>query len=97
MKKFDFIFEFLGTGKPPKASTDVLLDLLSIGTALPVQTGSSASDILSSSQDDKAPFANFNGLASLSSLSANATPANAAPMMDLLDGLGPGPQKPGKF
>ncbi|KAG8498493.1 hypothetical protein CXB51_004894 [Gossypium anomalum] len=84
-----------GADKPPKASTDVLLDLLSIGTSLPVQTGSSASDILSSSQDDKAPFANFNGLASLSSLSANATsPANAAPMMDLLDGHGPGPQKP---
>ncbi|MBA0648920.1 hypothetical protein Goklo_016552, partial [Gossypium klotzschianum] len=84
-----------GAGKPPKASTDVLLDLLSIGTSLPVQTGSSASDILSSSQDDKAPFANFNGLASLSSLSANATsPVNAAPMMDLLDGHGPGPQKP---
>ncbi|KAG4159243.1 hypothetical protein ERO13_D02G163900v2 [Gossypium hirsutum] len=77
-----------GAGKPPKASTDVLLDLLSIGTYLPVQTGSSASDILSSSQDDKA-------LASLSSLSANATsPVNAAPMMDLLDGHGPGPQKP---
>ncbi|MBA0855595.1 hypothetical protein Goshw_016022 [Gossypium schwendimanii] len=84
-----------GAGKPPKASTDVLLDLLSIGMSLPVQTGSSASDILSSSQDDKAPFANFNGLASLSSLSANATsPVNAAPMMDLLDGHGPGPQKP---
>ncbi|MBA0819505.1 hypothetical protein Gohar_021551 [Gossypium harknessii] len=84
-----------GAGKPPKASTDVLLDLLSIGTSLPVQTGSSASDILSSSQDDKASFANFNGLASLSSLSANATsPVNAAPMMNLLDGHGPGPQKP---
>ncbi|MBA0828731.1 hypothetical protein Goarm_013372, partial [Gossypium armourianum] len=84
-----------GAGKPPKASTDVLLDLLSIGTSLPVQTGSSASDILSSSQHDKAPFANFNGLASLSSHSANATsPVNAAPMMDLLDGHGPGPQKP---
>ncbi|KAH1098331.1 hypothetical protein J1N35_015252 [Gossypium stocksii] len=83
-----------GAGKPPKASTDVLLDLLSIGTSLPAQTGSFASDILSSSQDGKAPFANFNGLASLT-LSANATsPANAAPMMDLLDGHGPGPQKP---
>ncbi|KAA3482951.1 AP-1 complex subunit gamma-2 [Gossypium australe] len=84
-----------GADKPPKASTDVLVDLLSIGMPLPVQTGSSASDILSSSQDDKAPFANFNGLVSLSSLSANATsPANAARMMDLLDGHGPGPQKP---
>ncbi|TYH25500.1 hypothetical protein ES288_A03G173900v1 [Gossypium darwinii] len=83
-----------GADMPPKASTDVLLDLLSIGMPLPVQTGLSASDILSSSQDDKAPFVNFNGLASLSSLSANATsPANAAPMMDLLDGRGPGPQK----
>ncbi|XVE75085.1 hypothetical protein DITRI_Ditri12bG0068400 [Diplodiscus trichospermus] len=82
-----------GTSQPPKAGTDVLLDLLSIGTSPPAQSSSSASDILSSSQD-KVPLANLNGLASLSSLSANVTsPANAAPMLDLLDGFGPSPQK----
>ncbi|KAK6252569.1 hypothetical protein QUC31_014289 [Theobroma cacao] len=83
-----------GTSQPPKAGTDVLLDLLSLGTLPPAQSSSSTSDILSSSQDNKAPLANLNGLTSLSSLSPNATsPASAASMMDLLDGFGPSPQK----
>ncbi|XVE92470.1 hypothetical protein REPUB_Repub01dG0099900 [Reevesia pubescens] len=83
-----------GTSQPPKAGTDVLLDLLSIGTSLPAQSSSSASDIISSSQENKAPLANLNGIVSLTSLSANATsPASAAPMVDLLDGFGTSPQK----
>ncbi|XWS63638.1 hypothetical protein CRYUN_Cryun06bG0118100 [Craigia yunnanensis] len=83
-----------GTSQPPKAGTDVLLDLLSIGTLPPAQSSSSSSDILSSSQDNKAPLANLNGVTSLSSLPANATsPASAASMMDLLDGFGPSPRK----
>ncbi|XP_007044578.2 PREDICTED: AP-1 complex subunit gamma-2 [Theobroma cacao] len=83
-----------GTSQPPKAGTDVLLDLLSLGTLPPAQSSSSTSDILSSSQDNKAPLANLNGLTSLSLLSPNATsPASAASMMDLLDGFGPSPQK----
>ncbi|PPS05996.1 hypothetical protein GOBAR_AA14646 [Gossypium barbadense] len=81
------------TSQPPKAGTDVLLDLLSIGTSPPAQSSSSASNILSSIQDDKASLANLNGLASLTSLSPNATSASPAPMMDLLDGFGPSPQK----
>ncbi|MBA0759910.1 hypothetical protein Gotri_022721, partial [Gossypium trilobum] len=92
-KKADFISYFLGTSQPPKAGTDVLLDLLSIGTSPPAQSSSSASNILSSIQDDKASLANLNGLASLTSLSPNATSASPAPMMDLLDGFGPSPQK----
>ncbi|KAK8370113.1 hypothetical protein V6Z11_A01G155500 [Gossypium hirsutum] len=82
-----------GTSQPPKAGTDVLLDLLSIGTSPPAQSSSPASNILSSIQDDKASLANLNGLASLTSLSPNATSASPAPMMDLLDGFGPSPQK----
>ncbi|KHG03741.1 hypothetical protein F383_26904 [Gossypium arboreum] len=82
-----------GTSQPPKAGTDVLLDLLSIGTSPPAQSSSSASNILSSIQDDKASLANLNGLASLTSLSPNATSASPAPMMDLLDGFGPSPQR----
>ncbi|OMO89901.1 hypothetical protein COLO4_19524 [Corchorus olitorius] len=78
-----------GTSQPPKAGTDVLLDLLSIGTSPPAQSSSSMSDILSSSQDNKAPLNNLNGLTSLSSLS----PTTTSPMMDLLDGFGPSPQK----
>ncbi|TYH88239.1 hypothetical protein ES332_D01G173600v1 [Gossypium tomentosum] len=82
-----------GTSQPPKAGTDVLLDLLSIGTSPPAQSSSSASNILSSIQDDKTSLVNLNGLASLTSLSPNATSASPAPMMDLLDGFGPSPQK----
>ncbi|KAE8690806.1 AP-1 complex subunit gamma-1 [Hibiscus syriacus] len=100
----DFLQDLLGvdlspvsapsTSQPPKAGTDVLLDLLSIGTSPPAQSSSSASDILSSIQDNNAPLANINGLASLSPLSANATsPASPSAVMDLLDGFGPSPQK----
>ncbi|KAB2051414.1 hypothetical protein ES319_A12G053100v1 [Gossypium barbadense] len=83
-----------GTSQSPKTGTDVLLDLLSIGTSPSVQSSSSAIDILSSSHDNKAPVSNLNGLASHSSLSANATsPASSAGMMDLLDGTGAITQK----
>ncbi|KAK8582847.1 hypothetical protein V6N13_069615 [Hibiscus sabdariffa] len=82
------------TSQPPKGGTDVLLDLLSIGTSPPAQSSSSASDILSSIQDNTASLANLNGLTSLSPLSANGnSPASPAPVMDLLDGFGPSPQK----
>ncbi|XVF84925.1 hypothetical protein PTKIN_Ptkin17bG0078200 [Pterospermum kingtungense] len=80
-----------GTSDLPKAGTDVLLDLLSIGTSSPAQSSSSSSDIFSASHDNLAPLANLNGLVSLS---ANVTsPASTAPVMDPLDGFGPRPQK----
>ncbi|KAH8485016.1 hypothetical protein H0E87_026694 [Populus deltoides] len=82
-----------GIGQIQKAGTDVLLDLLSIGT--PVQSSSPTTDILSSNQNDKSPIATLDALSSPSSLSAQATSsARAAPMMDLLDGFGPSPLKP---
>ncbi|KAL4318328.1 hypothetical protein GQ457_18G021770 [Hibiscus cannabinus] len=101
----DFLQDLLGvdlstasappsTSQPPKGGTDVLLDLLSIGTSPPAQSSSSASDILSSIQDNTASLANLNGLTSLSPLSANGnSPVSPAPVMDLLDGFGPSPQK----
>ncbi|KAK8512886.1 hypothetical protein V6N13_090374 [Hibiscus sabdariffa] len=101
----DFLQDLLGVdlstasappsaSQPPKGGTDVLLDLLSIGTSPPAQSSSSASDILSSIQDNTASLANLNGLTSLSPLSANGnSPASPAPVMDLLDGFGPSPQK----
>ncbi|KAL3569648.1 hypothetical protein D5086_029538 [Populus alba] len=82
-----------GIGQIQKAGTDVLLDLLSIGT--PVQSSSPTTDILSSSQNGKSPIATLDALSSPSSLSAQATSsARAVPMMDLLDGFGPSPLKP---
>ncbi|KAH8485018.1 hypothetical protein H0E87_026696 [Populus deltoides] len=82
-----------GIGQIQKAGTDVLLDLLSIGT--PLQSSSPTTDILSSNQNDKSPIATLDALSSPSSLSAQATSsARAAPMMDLLDGFGPSPLKP---
>ncbi|KAK8631130.1 hypothetical protein V6N13_079893 [Hibiscus sabdariffa] len=82
-----------GTSQPPKAGTNVLLDLLSIGLPALAESSSSALDILPSIQDNEAPLANLNGLASSSSLPANATsPASSGGMMDLLDAFGPIPQ-----
>ncbi|XP_073261354.1 AP-1 complex subunit gamma-2 isoform X3 [Populus alba] len=89
----DFLQDLLGIGQIQKAGTDVLLDLLSIGT--PVQSSSPTTDILSSSQNGKSPIATLDALSSPSSLSAQATSsARAVPMMDLLDGFGPSPLKP---
>ncbi|XP_041010914.1 AP-1 complex subunit gamma-2-like isoform X4 [Juglans microcarpa x Juglans regia] len=78
-----------GTNQAPRTGTDVLLDLLSIETP-PAQSSSSITDILSSSQVNKSPDASLEGLSSPSALSTQAaTPAGAAPMMDLLDGFVP--------
>ncbi|KAJ6742215.1 ADAPTIN ALPHA/GAMMA/EPSILON [Salix viminalis] len=82
-----------GTNQVQKAGTDVLLDLLSIG-AHPVQSSSSTTDILSPIQNEKSPIATLDALLPSSSLSAQATSAKAAPMMDLLDGFSPSPSKP---
>lgn len=75
-----------GTSQAPKAGTDVLLDLLSIGSP-PVQNNSTPSDILSSSQDNKSSVAILDGL--------SPTPSGgAASMIDLLDGFVPNSPKP---
>lgn len=75
-----------GTSHAPKAGTDVLLDLLSIGSP-PVQNNSTPSDILSSSQDNKSSVAILDGL--------SPTPSGgAASMIDLLDGFVPNSPKP---
>uniref|UniRef100_A0A2P2ML32 AP-1 complex subunit gamma n=1 Tax=Rhizophora mucronata TaxID=61149 RepID=A0A2P2ML32_RHIMU len=99
----DFLHDLLGDlsptstqpvmGQAPRAGTDVLLDLLSIGT--PPANSSSTPDILSSGQDNKTASATFDSLVSPPPLSTQATSAGAASMMDLLDGFGPGPSKSG--
>ncbi|KAJ0038201.1 hypothetical protein Pint_23024 [Pistacia integerrima] len=90
------LFQLLGTTQAPKAGTDVLLDLLSIGTPPSVQSNSPTLDILSTSQDNKTPIAALDGLSSMPSLPARASPGGSASMMDLLDGFGPtdSPPKP---
>ncbi|PON59284.1 Adaptor protein complex AP-1, gamma subunit [Parasponia andersonii] len=75
-----------GTNHAPQNGTDVLLDLLSIGTP-PVQSVPSAPDILSSVQDNKIPLAPLDRLLSPTPHSAQATPARDAPVIDFLDGF----------
>ncbi|KAK0572991.1 hypothetical protein LWI29_001487 [Acer saccharum] len=83
-----------GTNQAPKAGTDVLLDLLSIGSS-PVQSNPSTPDILSSSQDNKMPIATLDGLSSPPSVPVHSTSAGgAASMMDLLDGFVSNSPKP---
>ncbi|WCJ21681.1 AP-1 complex subunit gamma-1 [Euphorbia peplus] len=79
-----------GTNHAPKAGTDVLLDLLSIGTT-PVRNNES--DILSAAPNNQTPIATLDVLSSpLPSTQANSS-VGASPMMDLLDGFTPDPPK----
>ncbi|CAB4264411.1 unnamed protein product [Prunus armeniaca] len=81
-----------GVNHAPKNGTDVLLDLLSIGS--PTQSSQSVSDMLSSSQDNKTPVSPLEGLSSPSSNSIQPTSsAGAAPAIDLLDGFSSSPPK----
>ncbi|KAL0538982.1 hypothetical protein IC582_023156 [Cucumis melo] len=76
-----------GNNLAPKSGTDVLLDLLSIGTTPPVQSTASATDILSN--QEKSPTSQLDGLSSLSPLPASKFPAAVSPTIDLLGGLAP--------
>ncbi|KAK3223281.1 hypothetical protein Dsin_010306 [Dipteronia sinensis] len=83
-----------GTNQAPKAGTDALLDLLSIGSS-PVQSNPSTPDILSSSQDNKMPIAKLDELSSTPLVPVRSTSAGgAASMMDLLDGFVSNSPKP---
>ncbi|KAI3423314.1 uncharacterized protein J3R85_011039, partial [Psidium guajava] len=83
-----------GTSQAAKNGTDVLLDILSIGTP-PTQSSSSTLDIFSLSQNQKTPVASLDGLSTPSPVSARAaSPHAASPIIDLLDGLGPSPTAP---
>ncbi|XP_024994134.1 AP-1 complex subunit gamma-2-like isoform X3 [Cynara cardunculus var. scolymus] len=83
-----------GTTQPQKSGTDVLLDLLSIGSPSP-QNGSSAPDILSISKDNRTSVSALDSLSSAIGPSVQASfTAGDAPMMDLLAGFGPSPPAP---
>ncbi|KAM6562159.1 hypothetical protein CsatB_022157 [Cannabis sativa] len=96
----DFLQDLLGVDVSPSSNqpgtnhavqngTDVLLDLLSIGTP-PAQNISSTPDIFSSVQDNKTPLAPLDLLLSPSH-STQATPPRDASVIDLLDGFGAKP------
>lgn len=90
------VLQCLVASHAPKAGTDVLLDLLSIGT--PAQSNSSPPDILSSSKDNKLPVSTSDGLSRPPSQPVHTTSSGgAASMMDLLDGFVSNSPKPGKF
>ncbi|XP_023526575.1 AP-1 complex subunit gamma-2-like isoform X2 [Cucurbita pepo subsp. pepo] len=77
-----------GSNPTPISGTDVLLDLLSIGTSPPAQSTAPATDILSN--QEKSPTSQLDGLSSLSSLPANKpSAAVSSPTIDLLGGLSP--------
>ncbi|KAL8534094.1 hypothetical protein ACS0TY_010203 [Phlomoides rotata] len=83
-----------GTNQTPKSGTDVLLDLLSIGTPT-AQSTSPMLDILSSGQDNKRSEGLLDQLAPPSASSApSSSPIASSSMMDLLDGFGPSPSVP---
>ncbi|KAI5679173.1 hypothetical protein M9H77_10123 [Catharanthus roseus] len=100
----DFLQDLLGVDLAPassqsginqtqKSGNDVLLDLLSIGTP-PAQSSTAIPEILSSNQDNKSPINILEQLSSPSAPSGHvSSPANS-PMVDLLDGFAPKPQKP---
>ena len=99
----DIFFAFLGANQPSKSGTDVLLDLLSVGSPpAPIETpsaqsSSSAIDILSPIISKRAPVSPLDDLSSLSLSSRTTSNTGAAPMMDLLDGFAPSPPTGGKF
>ncbi|KAL5762013.1 hypothetical protein ACOSP7_018277 [Xanthoceras sorbifolium] len=83
-----------GMSQAPKAGTDVLMDLLSIGSP-PVQSNSSMPDILSTNQNNIIPIATLDGLSSPPSVPVRTTSAGgAASMVDLLDGFVSNSPKP---
>lgn len=100
---YDVHFAILCATQSSKNGTDVLLDLLSIGSpSAPIestsaQSKSSAIDILSQNTSKKAPISSLDDLSSLSLSSRASSNAGAASMTDLLDGFAPGPPADGKL
>ncbi|XP_073140755.1 AP-1 complex subunit gamma-2-like [Henckelia pumila] len=80
-----------GTNQIQKSGTDLLLDLLSIGTP-PAQSSSPALDILSSGQNGKSSLDVLDKLASPSAQASS--PLGSSSVMNLLDGFGSNPSAP---
>ncbi|KAG7592779.1 Gamma-adaptin ear (GAE) domain [Arabidopsis thaliana x Arabidopsis arenosa] len=80
-----------GATLAPKTGTDLLMDILSIGTPSPAQNSTSSVDLLSTAD------VNSNPSIALDTLSSPAPPdvatTSSTNMFDLLDGLSPSPSK----
>uniref|UniRef100_A0A7N0T865 AP-1 complex subunit gamma n=1 Tax=Kalanchoe fedtschenkoi TaxID=63787 RepID=A0A7N0T865_KALFE len=76
-----------GASQAPNLGTDVLLDLLSIGT--PAQNSSPTIDSLTPSKESKSPLAALEALPSPLASAKASSPAGSGSMMDLLDGVSP--------
>lgn len=90
------VFNTLGIDATQKSGTDVLLDLLSIGTPAS-QSNSSMLDVLSPVQDNKSSVDMLNGLSSPAPSVQTPSRARSSPMMDLMDGFGPTSSVPGTW
>ncbi|KAK3041763.1 hypothetical protein RJ639_000279 [Escallonia herrerae] len=100
----DFLQDLLGVdlspassqaGQAQKSGTDVLLDLLSIGSPSAQDSSFTPNALSKSSQDDKTSIGALERLFSPSAPSIQASsPAGGSPMVDLLDGFASGPPLP---
>ncbi|KAK3015572.1 hypothetical protein RJ639_007745 [Escallonia herrerae] len=100
----DFLQDLLGVdlspassqaGQAQKSGTDVLLDLLSIGSPSAQDSSFTPNALSKSSQDDKTSMGALERLSSPSASSIQASsPAGGSPMMDLLDGFASSPPLP---
>ncbi|KAL0327245.1 UNVERIFIED_CONTAM: AP-1 complex subunit gamma-2 [Sesamum angustifolium] len=84
LHKLGFVFNISGTNQTQKSGTDVLLDLLSIGTP-PAQSSTSTLDILSSNNKNSVDVL---GKLPTSPLAQASSPVGSSPVMDLLGGFG---------
>jgi AP-1 complex subunit gamma-1 len=93
----------LGATHTSKNGTDVLLDLLSIGSpsapieSPPAQSNSSIINMLSPSTSKREPISSLDDLSSVSLSSRASSTAGAASMTDLLDVFASGPSASGKL
>lgn len=88
-----------GTNQVQKSGTDVLLDLLSIGTPPAQSSSTSTVEVLPSSQDNKSSLDLLDSLSSPTvppaQVSSRTSSVGSSPMMDLLDGISTSPSTPG--
>ncbi|CAL9216101.1 unnamed protein product [Arabidopsis halleri] len=80
-----------GATLAPKTGTDLLMDILSIGTPSPAQNSTSSVDLLSTADVNSNPSIALDTLSSPAPPHVATTSSNG--MFDLLDGLSPSPSK----
>lgn len=84
----------LGATLAPRTGTDLLMDILSIGTPSPAQNSTSSVDLLSTADVNSNPSIALDTLSSPAPPHVATTSSNG--MFDLLHGLSPSPSKEGR-